>query len=258
VRFSGRTVLVTGGSSGIGLATARAFVEEGASVMITGIDRERGEATAGELGEQAAHVLMDVRSPEAVAAAFQALDRWRGGLDILVSNAGVGAGGGVDEVTVELWDDCFDTNVRGAFLSGREAIPRMRARGGGVIVATASNAGLVARAADPVYCASKAALIMLTRAMALAHAADRIRVNAVAPGPVADTLIMESNLARADDPVAEVTSTINASPMARALGRMITPREIAEAVLYLASDAAAMVTGAVLAVDGGKSAGIPR
>jgi NAD(P)-dependent dehydrogenase (short-subunit alcohol dehydrogenase family) len=125
-----------------------------------------------------------------------------------------------------------------------------------VIINNASNAGLTARAHDPVYAASKAGLVMLTRSMALAHAQDRIRVNAICPGPVGDTVLMQDYIATADDPAARAESVIRAAPMAAAWGRMITPEEIAAAVLFLCSDAAVMITGAVLAIDGGKSAGI--
>jgi NAD(P)-dependent dehydrogenase (short-subunit alcohol dehydrogenase family) len=257
-RFGGRVALVTGGSSGIGLATAQALIREGAQVMITGMSKERGEKAIFLLGERARYCQMDVRDSGGVASAFEMIDGCFGGLDILFNNAGVNAVGDVDQVSVEMWDTCFDTNVKGAFLASREAIPRFRRRGGGVIINNASNAGLVGRARDPVYSASKAALIMLTKAMAVAHARDRIRVNAVCPGPVSGTLIMEQNLASVPDPLAETSAILAAAPLAQALQRMVTPEEVAEAVLYLCSDAAAMVTGAVLSVDGGKSAGIPR
>lgn len=258
MRFSAKTVLVTGGSSGIGLAVVRAFLDEAASVLIASNDRERGEAAEASLGGRVRYCYVDVREAASVLGGFEALDNWFGSIDVLVNNAGVGAVGAVDEVPVRLWDECFDTNVKGAFLCCREAIPRMRRRGGGAIINIASNAGLIARARDPVYCASKAALVMFTRSMALGHAEDRVRVNAVCPGPVSHTLIMDRNTAEAQDPEAEAAGTIAAAPLARALRRMVTPEEVAEAVLYLASDAAAIVTGAVLAVDGGKSAGIPR
>jgi NAD(P)-dependent dehydrogenase (short-subunit alcohol dehydrogenase family) len=165
--------------------------------------------------------------------------------------------GAVDEIDEATWDECLETNLKSAYLASREAIPRMRRVHGGVIVNNASNAGLIARARDPVYCASKAGLIMLTRSMALAHAPDRIRVNAVCPGPVAGPTI-DRSVAAAADPAAELAATIAAAPLAAAAGRLIEPDEVAAAVLYLCSDQASMVTGAVIAVDAGKSAGIPR
>jgi len=124
-----------------------------------------------------------------------------------------------------------------------------------VIVNISSNAGLVARPQDPAYSASKAGLVMLTRSMALAHAAERIRVNAVCPGPVSRTTIFEEYVQRYSDPQAAVAGLMAAAPMAKALGRLIVPDEVAAAVVYLCSDEAQMVTGAILAVDGGKSAG---
>jgi NAD(P)-dependent dehydrogenase (short-subunit alcohol dehydrogenase family) len=133
----------------------------------------------------------------------------------------------------------------------------MQARGGGAIVNVSSNAGLLPRAHDPIYSTSKGALNAFTRSLALSHAADRIRVNAVCPGPVSDTGIMNADLAKAADPAALAQRMLDASPLANAFGRMITPDEVAQAVLYLVSDAAAMVTGTCLAIDGGKSLGVP-
>ena len=132
----------------------------------------------------------------------------------------------------------------------------MRPRGGS-IVNIASNAGLMPRAHDPVYSISKGALIALTRSLALCYSVDKIRVNAVCPGPVGPTAMMDAEIDASEDPDAARQQIINASPMARALGRMSTPQEIAEAVLFLVSDAALMVTGTSIAVDGGKSIGVP-
>jgi NAD(P)-dependent dehydrogenase (short-subunit alcohol dehydrogenase family) len=126
-----------------------------------------------------------------------------------------------------------------------------------VIVNVASNAGLVARADEPAYSTSKAGLLMLTRALALAHAGDRIRVNAVCPGPVRDTGIMDRNLARATDPAAALASYLGKAPLAAAWGRLIDPAEVAAMIRYLCSDAAAMITGATIAIDGGKSTQAP-
>src|SRR5262249_6516007 len=133
----------------------------------------------------------------------------------------------------------------------------LRAGGGGAIVVTASNAGLLPRAHDPVYSTSKMALVAFVKSLALCHARDRIRVNAVCPGPVGDTGMMNADLAAASDRAAAANQFIAASPLAKAFGRMITPEEVAQAILYLVSDAAAMVTGTAIAIDGGKSLGVP-
>ena len=151
----------------------------------------------------------------------------------------------------------LDTNLKGAFLGCKHAIPRMRAAGGGSIVNVASNAGLLPRAHDPVYSISKGALVALTRSLALCHAPDKIRVNCVCPGPVGDTGMMNADLAAAPDRDAAIQQFISASPLAKAHGRMIRPEEVAEAVLYLVSDSACMVTGTAIAIDGGKSLGVP-
>jgi 3-oxoacyl-[acyl-carrier protein] reductase len=180
-----------------------------------------------------------------------------GGLHIVVSNAGIVLPKPITEVTEAEWDACLDTNLKGAFLLCKHALPHLRNSGGGSVVFTSSNAGLLPRAHDPVYCTSKAALIMLAQALGLAHAQDKIRVNAVCPGPVSDTGIMDADLATAADHKAAEAAFISASPLAEAAGRMIRPDEVAQAILYLASDAAAMVTGTALRIDGGKSLGVP-
>jgi NAD(P)-dependent dehydrogenase (short-subunit alcohol dehydrogenase family) len=188
---------------------------------------------------------------------FEEIDRRSGRIDILFNNAGECAFGHVDQLSEADWDTCLDSNLKGAFLMSRAAVPRMRQQGGGVIINNSSNAGLVARATAPSYCAAKAGLIMLTKSMAFGHAPDKIRVNAVAPGPVM-TEKMERSLSREEDPEARIAELMSAAPLVAANGRMITPEEIASAVLFLSSDEASMITGTVLAIDGGKSAGIPR
>lgn len=259
--FQHKHVVITGGTSGIGKATARLFVKQGASVLITGLEPRRGEAAISDLPAGPGRVRFcraDMQDPVQVAAMFGEFDRTFGALDILFNNAGVNCPGPLEMLSEAQWDACMDTNLKGAFLAMREAVPRLRQRGGGVIVNNASNAGLVGRAADPAYCASKAGLIMLTRSAALAYAQDRIRVNVVCPGPVSDTRLMDTYLQQAADPVTAAAAALAAAPLAAAYGRMITPDEVAAAVLYLCSDAACMVTGAVLTIDGGKSAGLPR
>jgi NAD(P)-dependent dehydrogenase (short-subunit alcohol dehydrogenase family) len=181
-----------------------------------------------------------------------------GGLDILISNAGVVFVRDVANVEEADWDRVLDTNLKAAFFGAKFALPYFRNRGGGCIVNTASNAGLLPRAHDPVYSISKMALVGLTKSLALSLSPERIRVNCVCPGPVDATDIMDDTLRSTGGPYeAAAQSVMNASPLARAHGRMMHPEEIAQAILYLCSDAALMVTGTALAIDGGKSLGVP-
>ena len=199
----------------------------------------------------------DVRVEADVAALIGSAVESAGRLDILVNNAGVGLVKQIDQVSEAEWDRVLDTNLKGAFLGCKHALAPMREAGGGAIVNTASNAGLLPRAHDPVYSISKAALVALTRSLALCHARDRIRVNCVCPGPVGETGMIDADIAAAQDPDAFIRQLIDASPMARACERMISPAEVAAAVLYLVSDAAVMVTGTAIGIDGGKSLGVP-
>ena len=199
---------------------------------------------------------MDVADARSVEDGFAEMDR-TGRLDIVVNNAGIDVVGRVEDLSEAEWDACLDTNLKGPFLVARQAVPRLRSTGGGVIVNVASNAGVVARADEPAYSTSKAGLLMLTRCLALAHAEDRIRVNAVCPGPVGDTGIMDRNLAQAPDPAAALGSYLRKAPLAAAWGRLIEPREVAALIRFLCSDAAMMITGASIAIDGGKSAAGP-
>lgn len=261
-RFDGQTVLITGGFSGIGLATAQLFLQEGAHVMIGGRGTERAEAVRRRLASHEGRlrlVNLDVTNADDIDNAFSELDGWRGRrVDAVVANAGVNAPGLAADITVEDFDRCIDTNFRGVFLAAQAAIPRMQRAGGGSLVFMSSNGGLIARASDPVYCASKAAVIMLARAMALGYAQDNIRVNAVCPGPVSGTEMVERGLRNSADPDKALVEQLAAAPLAAVLGRMITPEEVGELVLYLCSDLGSMITGAAIPIDAGKSAGIRR
>ncbi len=199
----------------------------------------------------------DVRSAADMRSLVERAVAVGGGLHIVASNAGIVLPKSLPDVSEVEWDRCLDTNLKGAFLVCKYAIPHLKASGGGAVVFTASNAGLLPRAHDPVYSTSKAAVIALAAALGLAHAADRIRFNAVCPGPVSDTGIMEADLAAAADRKTTAATFIAASPLAHAAGRMITPEEVAQAILYLVSDASAMVTGTAIRIDGGKSLGVP-
>lgn len=251
-----RSAVVTGGASGIGRATAELLAERGARVTVGDIDYPAGvrEALANR-GIVA--VDCDVTCEQQVAGLVRRGAEESGRLEIAVHSAGVGMVGPITERTGSDWDRCLDVNVKGAYLLSREAVPWMRRAGGGALVFIASNAGLLPRVHDPVYSTSKGALLALMRSVGLCHAGERIRCNAVCPGPVGETRMMEDQLAAAPDRAQAVQELLAASPFALACGRMITPREIAEAVLYLVSDAALFVTGTALSIDGGKSLGVP-
>ncbi len=254
--LTNRVAVVTGGSSGIGRATALLLAQHGARVFVGDLElRRQNEENFSRLGIR--QRACDVRDAAQVRALIETAVKEGGGLNILVSNAGVDLPKSLLEVTEDEWDRCVDTNVKGSFLLCQQALPHLRAAGRGAVVFTASNAGLLPRAHDPVYSTSKAAVVALARALALAHAGDKIRFNSVCPGPVCNTGMMEAGLATKGERAAAEQSFIDASPMARAMGRMITPEEVAEAILYLVSDAAALVTGTAIRIDGGKSLGVP-
>ena len=253
--FEGRAAVVTGGANGIGRATAELLAERGARVFVG--DRTLLDENTQRFQElKISQLQCDVRREADVRALIELAAAETGRIDILVNNAGVGLVKPITDVTEDEWDRCLDTNLKGAFFGCKHAIVRMRERGGS-IVNVASNAGLLPRSHDPVYSISKMALVGLTRSLALCHAPDRIRVNAVCPGPVGDTGMMNADLESAEDPDALRQKMIAASPLARACHRMIDPREVAQSVLFLASDAASMITGTAVAIDGGKSLGVP-
>lgn len=255
--LAGRVAVVTGGESGIGLATVLNLAQAGAAVF-TG-DLQVHSSNDERFQTLAIHrQSCDVRREADVRALIDAAHQQEGRLDILVNNAGVGLVKPITEVTEAEWDRCLDTNLKAAFFGCKHAIPLMKANStGGVIVNVASNAGLLPRAHDPVYSISKNALVGLTKSLALCHSVDRIRINAVCPGPVSATGMVNDNLAAAVDPHAATEQLIAAAPLARAYGRMITPEEVAQAIAYLVSDAALLVTGTCVAIDGGKSLGVP-
>jgi NAD(P)-dependent dehydrogenase (short-subunit alcohol dehydrogenase family) len=255
IDLSQRTAVVTGGSSGIGRATAILLAQHNARVFVGDIALSQANVEFETQG--ITQLPCDVRQESDVSAlvdqAVIATDR----LDIAVHSAGIVMVKQIPDVSEVEWNACIDTNLKGAFFLAKHAIGPMRASGGGSIVHISSNAGLLPRAHDPVYSTSKGALIAFTKALALSHSIDKIRVNAICPGPVSDTGIINTDLDKATDRAAAEQRFIAASPMAKAMGRMITPQEVAQAVLYLVSDAASLVTGTTIAIDGGKSLGVP-
>jgi NAD(P)-dependent dehydrogenase (short-subunit alcohol dehydrogenase family) len=241
--FAGRAALVTGGASGIGLATARLLAARGARVAV--LDRVKADSGA-DLYPVIADVTSDAEVRAAVAEAGQAL----GALDILINNAGIGAAGTIEANDDDEWRRVLDVNVLGIVRATRAALPLLRhaarERGQAAVVNTcsiAATAGLPSRA---LYSASKGAVYSLTLAMAADHVADRIRVNCVTPGTV-DTPWVQRLLDAAGDPEAERRALTARQP----LGRLVSADEVAAAIAYLASPSAAATTGTALAVDGG-------
>lgn len=245
--YSGKVAFLTGGASGIGLATALAFARAGAHVAIASRSEMAGARACAELeqaGARALHLITDVREESSVAEAVQRTVQRFGRLDVAINAAGIGGDmAPLEQTNQDVWDDVLATNARGVWLALRHEIPAMLASGGGAIVNVASIYGAAGRAAHHAYVASKHAVLGLTRSVALEYATRGVRVNALCAG-VTETSGMLA--ARAAVP-ALVAALIAEHPMRR----MASEEEIAAAALWLCSDAAGYVTGAPLAVDGG-------
>jgi meso-butanediol dehydrogenase / (S,S)-butanediol dehydrogenase / diacetyl reductase len=238
-RFTGKRALVTGAGSGIGEAVARTLHAEGAEVVLTDVSAEPVEAVAAELGERASAAPLDVRDEDAVREVVR-------DVDVLANVAGIGSTTAAPDTPLEVWEDVLAVNARGTFLCCKHAIPGMIERGAGSIVNMASAAGLVGLRNRVAYSASKGAVIAMTRALAVDHVADGVRVNAVCPGTVDSPWVRRL--------VEEVGESLDALRARQPMGRLGKPQEIAEAVAYLASDDAAFVTGTAFVIDGGLTA----
>jgi meso-butanediol dehydrogenase / (S,S)-butanediol dehydrogenase / diacetyl reductase len=238
-RFTGRRALVTGAGSGIGEAVARRLHEEGAEVVLTNLSAEPVEAIAAELGEGASAVPLDVRDEHAVREVVR-------DVDVLANVAGIGSTTAAPDTPLEVWEDVLAVNARGTFLCCKHAIPGMVGRGGGSIVNVASAAALVGLRNRVAYSASKGAVVAMTRALAVDHVADGVRVNAVCPGTVDSPWVRRL--------VEDIGESLDALRARQLMGRLGTTDEIAAAVAYLASDEAAFVTGSAFVIDGGLTA----
>ena len=249
MKLDGRVALITGGTSGIGRATAALFAKEGAAVALTGRSRERGEEVAQDIlraGGRALFIRADVRVADDCRRVVEdTLERF-GRIDVLFNNAGVFHPKTVPECTEEEWDETIDSSLKGAFLMSKYVLPSMIERGSGSIIHNSSGWGIQGGNRAAAYCAAKGGLVVMAKAMAIDHGPDRIRVNCVCPGDVETPMLTDDAQKRGmtwDD--------YQAGASDRPMGRIGTPEEIARAVLFLASDDASFITGESLVVDGG-------
>jgi NAD(P)-dependent dehydrogenase (short-subunit alcohol dehydrogenase family) len=249
MRLKSKVAIITGAAAGIGAAAAEIFVREGARVLLADRNGAGVVALAERLGPDASSIEVDVADSQAVKRMVDAATERYGRLDIIVNNAGYGIAGTVVETPEDAWDALMAVNLKGVYLCSKYAIPVMAAQGGGTIVNTASNVatmGIFDRAA---YCASKGGVAALTKAMALDHADQNIRVNCVAPGVTWSTYF-DSMVEKHPEPEAFKNKLKARAPM----HRWAEPVEIANAILWLASDESSFATGTIYTVDGGMTA----
>jgi len=251
--LSGKVALITGAASGIGRATALLFAREGAAIALADVNADEGQRVAEEVvqsGGRAFFEPIDVTRAADCQRLVEGTIREFGRIDILFNNAGIIRRATVLDLSEDDWDRVMAVNVKSIYLLSREVIPHMQRRGGGTIINTASGWGLTGGSKAAVYCASKGAVVLLTKAMAIDHGPQKIRVNCICPGDTDTGMLREE--ARQ---LGEKNSRFLAEAAKRPLGRVGAPEDIAQAALYLASDASSFVTGTALVVDGGGLAG---
>jgi NAD(P)-dependent dehydrogenase (short-subunit alcohol dehydrogenase family) len=244
--MSGEVVVVTGAGSGIGRATALLFAQRGARVLAADIDGSAAEETAATAGDAMVAAEVDVADEAGVIGLFGRCERELGAPAVLANIAGVGSTTTAPDTPLDVWEQVFAVNARGTFLCCKHSIPLMIAEGGGSIVNMASVAGLVGLRNRAAYCASKGAVIALTRALAVDHVGDGVRVNCVCPGTVDSPWVRRL--------VQEAGESLDALVARQPMGRLGTPEEVAAAVYYVASENAAFMTGSALVLDGGLTA----
>lgn len=251
MKLNGKVALITGGTEGMGYATAELFLREGARVAITGRSREKGRRALRSLRKhgEVVYIQGDVSiAADAKRMVSETVGQY-GRIDILFNNAGIYVEKTAEDTTEEEWNRVMDINVKGTFLVSKYAIPHMKKRRSGVIINNSSDAGLIGNRSCPAYCASKGAVTIMTKAMALDYAKYGIRVNSVNPGTI-DTPMLVREAEASSDPAEYLRRTDAESP----IGRVGRPEEVARAVLFLASEESSFVTGAALSIDGGTTA----
>jgi NAD(P)-dependent dehydrogenase (short-subunit alcohol dehydrogenase family) len=251
--LAGKTALITGGAGGIGRATALLFAREGAGVCIVDLHEEAGQEIAREISAAGGHAIFERADVTRSTDCRRVLERTVhefGGIHVLFNNAGIIRRASVVEISEADWDAVMAVNVKSVFLVSREVIPIMAKAGGGSIINTASGWGLAGGPRAAAYCASKGAVVLLTKAMAIDHGRQNIRVNCICPGDT-DTAMLRGEARQ----LGEAEDRFLSDSARRPLGRVGRPEEVAQAALYLAGDDASFVTGSALVVDGGGLAG---
>ncbi len=252
MRLANKVALITGGTSGIGEATAILFAKEGASVALTGRNQQRGQQVREKIlssGGKAIFLSCDVRKSEQCERAVNETVKTFGELNIVFNNAGVFYPHNIVDCSEQEWDEQLDINLKGTYLMSKSALPQMIRQGSGVIINNSSGWGIVGGDSAVAYCASKGGVILLTKAMAIDHGPQGIRANAICPGDVETPMLPEDARMRGLEWQDYLAACAN-----RPLGRIGTAEEIAQAALFLASDDSSFMTGATLVVDGGGTA----
>ncbi len=248
-RLENKITIVTGGASGIGYAISKRFIEEGAKVVIADMNKKAAFEKSAELGENAFPFTVNITSSMQVQALINFTVNSLGKLDVLVNNAGIGAAATTPDTEDETWDNVINVNLKGTFLCMKYAIPELKKNNHSSIINITSIAALVGLPQRAAYSAAKGGILSLTKAAAIDHVSDGIRINCIAPGTV-DTPWVEKITQSYDDPETARKNMLNRQPH----GRLVSPDEIAAMAAYLASDEAGSTIGAVMVVDGGMTA----